>query len=68
MGFGVAPTLIARVSILLGGERHLGQALAIVGVANSIVSFVAFMLAKRHAGVVGASAATIANDMRRDTH
>jgi MFS family permease len=51
MGFGVAPTLIARVSILLGGERHLGQALAIVGTANSVVSFVAFMFAMRHAGV-----------------
>lgn len=52
LGFGIAPTLIARVSILLGGERHLGQALAIVGTANSVVSFVAFMLAKRHAGVI----------------
>jgi MFS family permease len=51
MGFGVAPTLIARVSILLGGERHLGQALAIVGTANSVVSFVAFMFAMRYAGV-----------------
>ena len=51
MGFGVAPTLIARVSILLGGERHLGMALAIVGTANSVVSFVAFMFAMRHAAV-----------------
>jgi len=67
MGFGVAPTLIARVSILLGGERHLGQALAIVGVANSVVSLVAFMLAKRHAGVSSGSSAEITNTTRRET-
>jgi MFS family permease len=66
MGFGVAPTLIARVSILLGGERHLGQALAIVGVANSVVSWVAFMLAKRHAGVSSGSSAEITNTSRRE--
>jgi MFS family permease len=68
MGFGVAPTLIARVSILLGGERHLGQALAIVGVANSVVSFVAFMLAMRHAGGVSSgSSARISNTTQRET-
>jgi len=67
MGFGVAPTLIARVSILLGGELHLGQALAIVGTANSVVSLVAFMLAKRHAGATSGSAMPIANTTRPET-
>jgi MFS family permease len=65
MGFGVAPTLIARVSILLGGERHLGQALAMVGAANSVVSFVGFMLAKRHAGVVCANSRNTAEETVR---
>lgn len=47
VGYGAAPTLVAAVSSLLGGERHLGQALAIVGVIVSIVSVWGFLLAMR---------------------
>lgn len=49
IGFGVAPTLITLVSGLLGGEAHLGTALAIVGVATTALASLAFPLAMRHA-------------------
>ena len=49
VGYGVAPTLVAAVSSLLGGEKHLGQGLAIVGVAVSTISVVGFGQAMRHA-------------------
>jgi MFS family permease len=49
IGFGIAPTLVTLVSDLLGGEAHLRIALAIVGVAVSLVSVVGFALAIRHA-------------------
>ena len=38
IGFGIAPSLVTVASSLLGGEHMLRQALAIVGVAVSIVS------------------------------
>lgn len=49
VGFGAAPMLVAGVSGWLGGERHLGQALAIVGVIVSVASTLSFLLAIRHA-------------------
>ena len=51
IGFGMTPPLVARVSLWLGGEQHLGVALAIVGVTVSIVSVIGFALAMRHAPV-----------------
>jgi MFS family permease len=49
IGFGAAPSLVTAVSSLLGGEQHLAAALAGVGVAVSIVSLVAFVVAMRNA-------------------
>lgn len=49
VGFGMAPTLVAAVSDLLGGEARIGQALAIVGSVVSIASVGAFALAARRA-------------------
>lgn len=49
IGFGVAPVLVAQLSILLGGEKHLGEALAVVSVAVSVASLFAFLLAARNA-------------------
>ena len=48
VGYGVAPTLVVAVSSLLGGEGQLGAALAIVGVAVSIISVAGFLQAMRH--------------------
>lgn len=49
IGFGVAPTLVTWVSAMLGGERHLGSGLAIVGTLVSIVSLASFARAMRRA-------------------
>ncbi|MBO9723455.1 MAG: MFS transporter [Novosphingobium sp.] len=49
VGFGVAPSLVAWASDLLGGEAHLGQGLAIVGTAVGVVSVLAFLQAMRRA-------------------
>ncbi|KKC23847.1 MFS transporter [Sphingomonas sp. SRS2] len=49
IGFGVAPTLITLVSGLLGGESHLGMALALVGVVTTVLAAFAFPVAMRHA-------------------
>lgn len=49
IGFGIAPSLVTWTSSLLGGEAHLGTALAIVGVATSLLSVVAFLIAIRTA-------------------
>jgi MFS family permease len=51
IGFGIAPSLVTWVSAVLGGESHLGGALAIVGVSVSVVSVFAFALAMRRAPV-----------------
>ncbi len=48
IGFGIAPVLVTLVSDILGGEAHLGAALAIVGVAVSAISVIAFILAMRN--------------------
>ncbi|MGJ3626753.1 MFS transporter [Sphingomonas sp. MMS24-JH45] len=49
IGFGLAPTLVAAVSGAMGGEQHLASGLAIVGLATSVVSLIAFVLAMRRA-------------------
>jgi MFS family permease len=49
IGFGVAPSLVTLVSGWLGGEAQLGVALAIVGVAVSIISVIGFWLAMKRA-------------------
>jgi hypothetical protein len=48
VGFGVAPTALIGVSIPLGAETHLAPALAMVGVAVSLIAFVSFGLAMRN--------------------
>lgn len=49
IGYGLAPTLVTWVSALLGGEAHLGQALAAVGVVVNLASLAAFWVAMRRA-------------------
>lgn len=49
IGFGVAPSLVTAISSLLGGEAHLGPALAAVGVGTGILSVLGFALAMRRA-------------------
>ncbi|KQN06326.1 MFS transporter [Sphingomonas sp. Leaf230] len=51
IGYGLAPTLVAAASGVLGGEAHLAQGLAIVGVVTSAISVVAFTIAMRRAPV-----------------
>lgn len=47
IGFGLAPWIVTRVSAFLGGEAMLAEALAIVGVSVSTLSFLAFIMAMR---------------------
>jgi MFS family permease len=49
IAFGLAPLLITVVSTLLGGEAHLGMALAIVGAVTAALASIAFPWAMRHA-------------------
>ena len=49
IGFGLAPWLVTRLSVPLGGEKHLGEALAMISVVVSIASVFAFWLAARRA-------------------
>jgi MFS family permease len=49
IGFGIAPSLVTAISSLLGGEAHLGPALALVGVVTGALSVVGFVLAMRAA-------------------
>ncbi|WP_380783538.1 MFS transporter [Sphingomonas sp. R86520] len=49
IGYGLAPTLVAAASGMLGGEAHLAQGLAIVGVVTSAISVVAFWMAMHRA-------------------
>ena len=49
IGFGIAPSLVTLMSGLLGGESHLDEGLAIVGVCVSTLSVFAFVQAMRHA-------------------
>jgi MFS family permease len=52
IGFGIAPSLVTWVSSTLGGESHLSLALAIVGIAVSIISVIGFAIAIRNAPAV----------------
>lgn len=49
IGFGLAPWIVTRVSAIMGGEQMLAEALALVGVSVSAVSFAAFLLAMARA-------------------
>lgn len=49
IGFGLAPWIVTRVSAMMGGEAMLAEALALVGVIVSALSFAAFWLAMRRA-------------------
>jgi MFS family permease len=49
IGYGLAPSLVAGTSGLLGGEHHLGQAQALVGMIVSALSLVGFFVAMRRA-------------------
>jgi MFS family permease len=49
IGFGLAPWIVTQVSGLMGGEAMLAEALALVGVVVSALSFFAFLLAMRRA-------------------
>lgn len=51
VGFGIAPSLVSWISLLLGGEQHLAMSLAGVGLVTSAASLVAFWLAMRRAPV-----------------
>ncbi|WP_243853550.1 MFS transporter [Sphingopyxis panaciterrae] len=51
IGFGLAPWLVTQVSALMGSEAMLAEALALVGVTVSALSFFAFLLAMRRAPV-----------------
>ncbi len=48
-GFGIAPPLVALVSDMIGGEQHLSEALAMVGVVTSVMGLAGFWLAMRRA-------------------
>lgn len=49
VGYGIAPSLVALISGLLGGEQHLAMALTLVGITVSTLSFFAFLLAMKRA-------------------
>ena len=49
IAFGVAPSLVTAVSGIMGGDQFLAPALALVGTAVSILSFLTFLLAMRNA-------------------
>jgi predicted MFS family arabinose efflux permease len=45
IGFGVAPTLVTVASQALGGDAHLGEALAAVGAGTSLLALAGFLRA-----------------------
>lgn len=49
IGFGLAPSLVTVVSMILGGEAQLNTALAIVGIGVSLISVLGFALAVKNA-------------------
>jgi MFS family permease len=49
LGYGLAPSLVTWVSGALGGEAHLGAALAIIGTITGILSVFGFFQAMRAA-------------------
>jgi hypothetical protein len=54
IGYGVTPTIVTMVSSLMGGERNLAPALALVGSSISVLVFLSFLLAMRAAPMGGA--------------
>lgn len=57
VGLGISPILVTLGSQALGGEQHLGLALAIVGVGAGLISLIGFVVAMRNAPAPVASAA-----------
>jgi hypothetical protein len=51
IAFGVSPVLVTFVSTLLGGESHLGTALAAVGMIVSALACGSFIIAKNRAPI-----------------
>jgi len=49
LGRGIAPMLGTFGSEALGGEAHLGMALAVTGVVTALASLIAFVLAMLNA-------------------
>ncbi len=49
IAFGIAPTLVTAVSVLLGGEAMLDQAMAAVGLVVSLLGCLGFAIARRAA-------------------
>lgn len=49
VGLGISPILVTLGSQALGGEQHLGLALAIVGVGAGLISLIGFVVAMRNA-------------------
>ena len=49
IAFGFSPPLVTGLSLWLGGESHLAAALAVVGLAVSIIGVLGFALAYRNA-------------------
>lgn len=49
IGLGLSPVLVSLGSAAMGGEAHLGPALAVVGVATGLLSLAGFVLAMRNA-------------------
>lgn len=47
IGYGLAPTAVAGVSNMLGGEAQLAPALALVGIVTSTLAFLAFIAAMK---------------------
>lgn len=51
VAFGISPTLVTAVSMLLGGEAYLASALASVGLVVSVLACWSFIIAKRRAPI-----------------
>ncbi|RZJ06178.1 MAG: MFS transporter [Brevundimonas sp.] len=49
IGLGLSPVLVTMGSRMMGGESHLAQALAVVGVVTGLVSLAGFIIAMRNA-------------------
>jgi len=49
VGKSLAPMIVTMGSLALGGEKHLGGALAVTGVVTGVISLVGYVLAMRHA-------------------
>jgi len=63
VGMSLAPILVTLGSAALGGEQHLGQALAITGVATGLLSVVGYVLAMINAPQINTSMAVAAEGL-----